>query len=113
MGGFFFLVDDRLTTMCTDWILEENIKPLLETVAGFAGTKLDKWDWDAITLGLKSTHHEDDQWFDYQFKGDHSVNIRLAREPGTSVLFVEVESNPQIESQCAVALSIMGEYRLQ
>jgi len=99
--------------MYAAWILEENIKPLLETVARIAGAQLDNWDWDATTVGLKNTDHERGQWFDYQFQGNHSVKIRLAREHGTSVLFVELESNAQIESQCAVALTIMADYRLQ
>ena len=99
--------------MYAGWVLEENIKPLLETVTGFAGAKLDDWDWDAITLGLKSTNHEHGQWFDYQFQGNESVKIRLAQERGTEVLFVEVESIPRIESQCGVALSIMQNYRLK
>ena len=99
--------------MCANWILQENIKPLLGTISRFVGAELNNWDWDAITLGLKNTDHEHGQWFDYQFQARDSVKVRLALERGTELLFVELESNPRIELQCEVALSIMQDYRLK
>jgi hypothetical protein len=98
--------------MTTGWIDETNLKPFLETVAQFAGYELNNWDWDAINYGVKSSDHERGRWFIYEIEGVQSVTIRLAIDPGTAVLFVEIDSEPPVESKADVAIVIMQSYRL-
>lgn len=75
-----------------DWIIDDNLEPWLAVVAGFVGAQLDADDIAAVDWGLGGTDVERDAWFEYAFAGLETLNVRLARDPGSSVLFVEARA---------------------
>jgi len=98
--------------MFSDWILEDNLKPFVETLSGFVGYRFDDRDWDAIRFNLKDTDVEAERWYDYELAGERTAKLRLARDPGSIVLFVRVQADEDLERRAAVATEIMGSYWL-
>jgi hypothetical protein len=96
-----------------NWILDENLGPMLEFVSGLAGYEFGDVDLDAVTLGARETDVEKHEWFSYPLVGRHSLAFEVARDPGSSVVFVRVASDEdQIEPQIEAAVSLMQTYRL-
>ena len=87
-----------------DWIFEENLVPWLETVARIARYELHPDEPQAVVHGLKDTDSERGHWFEYEF---HGIRLKLARDPGTSVLSFELHLPaafvPRIETVAEVA----------
>ena len=98
--------------MSSGWIIANNLKPFCETVATFGGYGFDDSDWDAIATGVKRTDYEQGNWFEYEMQGDSPVTLKIARDPGTSVLFVAVEADAAIQARMTVAIEIMQTYHL-
>ena len=98
--------------MPSDWIIEDNLKPLLETLATFAGYSLDAWDWDAVQLGIKGTDVERGDWYEYELSGNRPVRIRIAKDVGSSVIFIDVNVDGELDAKVAAAMEIMQTYHL-
>lgn len=89
-----------------DWIFEENLVPWLEMTARIAKYELHPAEPQAFVHGLKDTDSEHGRWFEYEF---HAVRLNVARDPGTSLLSVELNLPaalvPRIETVTEVAQS--------
>lgn len=44
-----------------NWIYEENLKPLLETLSCFVGYSFDESDWVAVSTGIINTNDEEEK----------------------------------------------------
>ena len=98
--------------MLESWILKRNLKPFIETVSGFVGYGFDTWDWDAIRCGVKGTDIEADRWYAYELLGERLIKLLLASDPGSSVVFVRVDADKDLEDYAEVAVNIIGTYEL-
>lgn len=94
------------------WIIEYNLKPFVETLSGFVGYRFDDWDRDAIRFGIKDTDVEADRWYEYGPIGERPVKLRIARDPGSIVVFVQVEADKDLEEKATIAAAIMCDYWL-
>ncbi len=94
------------------WILEENLKPLLETLSGFIHYRFDDWDWTAIRFGIINTDAGKNQWYEYPLIGEQTVLVKIAMDPGSSVVHVEMQSEPGVEEKAEVAMEIFQTYRV-
>jgi hypothetical protein len=61
------------------WILTDNLRPFVETVAFLLGYRFDESDWSAFEAGLPSTDSERGPWFEYPLAG---ASVEVALEPG-------------------------------
>ncbi|MEQ9319867.1 MAG: hypothetical protein RIF41_11960 [Polyangiaceae bacterium] len=66
----------------------------LALVAGFIGATFDEDDLGAIDAGIRDTNVEDDRWFDYAFGASPALDIKVALDPGSSVVFVHAALPP-------------------
>jgi hypothetical protein len=96
--------------MVANWILEENLKPLLETVSEFVDYKFDEWDWAAVSTSIINTNDETDEWYEYQLIGEQTVHIKIANDPGSGVVHVQMQSASDIEGKIGVAIGIFQKY---
>lgn len=92
------------------WIIEDNLKPFVETLSGFVGYSFDEWDWDAIYYGVRDTNEEVDRWYQYELIGDRKMKLWLARADGSFPIFVRVEADKDLEEKAAIAAGIMQSY---
>lgn len=98
-----------------NWIIDDNLEPWLVVVAGFVGAHFDANDRAAIEGGVDGTDVERDAWFEYAFSGTATLNVRLARDPGSSVVFVEArpaEPDDALSTRIATATGISQAWRL-
>src|SRR5262245_42665133 len=98
--------------MIKDWICEENLNPFLEIIAGHAGYGFGPDDWTAIRFGIQDTDEERGRWYEYEFPASQPMRLRLARDPGSSVLFVCTESDAETERTIQEVFRIAQRYRL-
>jgi hypothetical protein len=87
--------------MFSGWIIDQNLKPFLETLSGFVQYDLNDSDWDAVSFGIRETDSERDVWFDYRLIGNTTIKLRLAHDVGTSVIFVNVQTGANIGTKVA------------
>gem|GEM_PF-2857237 len=95
-----------------NWILENNLKPLMEMLSHWAKYTFEPDDWDAIHYGIQESNRETNKWFDYILSGVEPVSIRLAADPGSSVVHVRIECSPSLAAKAGVALELMQNYKL-
>ncbi len=98
-----------------DGIIDNNLEPWLAVVASFVGAQLDADDRAAIEHGMSDTNVERKAWFEYAFSGTETLNVRLARDPGSSVVFVEAHPavpNAVLNVRVATATEIFQAWRL-
>ena len=98
--------------MVANWIPEENLKPLLETVSEFVGYKFYEWDWAAVSTGVINTNDEADEWYEYQLIGEQTVNVKIADDPGSGVVHVQMQSASAVEGKIEVAIGIFQQYNV-
>lgn len=99
--------------MIANWICEENLKPLLEVVSTFIGYSFDDSDWTAISEGIKNTNVEQDRWYDYALIADQTVKVKIAEDVDAGLIFVQLESEKDIEAKAEVAIGIFQEYTVK
>ena len=98
--------------MISSWIYEENLKPLLETVSLFVDYNFDGRDWLAINNGIRETDEEKDRWYEYQLIGKRRIEVKIANDPGSSVVMIQLQSEPDIEEKIQIAAFIFQNYRV-
>jgi hypothetical protein len=98
--------------MFSGWIIDQNLKPFLEILSAFVQYDFDNSDWDAVSLGIQETDSERGVWLDYPLSGDTTIKLRLARDVGTSVIFVRVETGADMWPKVATAIEILQSYRV-
>jgi hypothetical protein len=96
--------------MVTDWIFDENLRPFLTALGWIVGYQFDNDDWEAISLGVRDSDGETGRWYEYEFHGQHSSKLVLARDPGTSVLQVRASVPAELEPQIRLAVFIFQRY---
>ncbi|MDZ7964112.1 MAG: hypothetical protein RM368_03910 [Nostoc sp. DedSLP03] len=96
--------------MAPNWIFDSNLKPLIEILAMFCGCKIEQDDLDTIYSEVKKTDYEKDVWFKYEYS--EGLELKVAQDLGSSVIFVDVLANEGLEAKVAVAIEILQIYRL-
>lgn len=95
------------------WVLEENLLPFLTTIGWIVGYTFDQDDWTAISNGIGETDQEADRWYEYEMAGRRRLKLAIARDPGSSVVFVRVQTEAVLESQVNLAIEIFARFRLR
>ena len=98
--------------MVGHWIWAENLEPFVRLVSILCGYDFDDRDWAAISYGIRETDHDSRIWFDYVLEGNVTVFVSVAVDVGTSVTFVNVEANPDLEEKAEVLMIAASEYVL-
>ena len=73
----------------------------------------EKVDWKAIQFGISGTFHEGDKWFDYILPGEPDIEIRLAKEEGTALIFFDLAIPEPLESKFDFMIDILQEFSLE
>jgi hypothetical protein len=87
--------------MLGTWVLDQNLRPFLQTAAALAGYELEEDDWTAIEYGLFKIKIADDQHtrrVDYPLSGKRPLTVKLEKELGTSVVSIELTSDASLEA---------------
>jgi hypothetical protein len=98
--------------MITDWVCEQNLKPFVEILSMYAGYDFDDGDWTAVEFGITDTDVERDAWFECELSGENTIQVALALDPGSSVLFFRAESNKETESKIDAIVPVLQSYDL-
>lgn len=101
-------------SLCMDasWIYDDNLEPFVEILVCFCGYKLDGGDWDTIYFGSKKTDSEQDIRFEYEYTEGLQVKFRATQDIGSSVIFVIVQADEEVEAKVAVPIEILPSYSL-
>jgi hypothetical protein len=94
-------------------ILEENLRAMCEHASFLVGYEFDDLDWDAVTVGLRGTDVEAQRWFEYPLCGRQQVTLRVALDPGSSVVFVGTDAEDDLRARLESATDLMAEYELR
>lgn len=96
------------------WIIDTNLRPLCESVAGFVGYTFGDLDWQAVEHALLSTDVERSAWYDYPLLGRSQVTLSVAADPGSSVVFVRFAGVPddRTKAQIEAALDIFATWEV-
>ncbi len=82
------------------WVWNENVRPFLALLAGYAGYDFNGTDWQSVELALEATDDEHpDRWYGYPLVGaNHHREVRLAQAVGGTEVSVRVAgtSNPEL-----------------
>ena len=92
--------------MPSHWFFEENLRPVSEILASYARYEFTPGDWDAIESGVKNTDFGRGEWYDYPFLGRDTVQARFARDPGTSVVWIDWSAPPELSTRIETLLGI-------
>lgn len=95
------------------WVYDDNLLPFLTTLGWIVSYAFDHDDWTAISSGIQETDQEADRWYRYEFAGSSRVEFSLARDPGSSVIFVRAVMPPDQEAQLELAIKIFARFRLK
>ncbi|MFC8782011.1 hypothetical protein ACFW20_08340 [Streptomyces nigra] len=71
-------------------------------------------DWLAVKTALPGTDVDQDTWYDYPLHGPVPVTLRLAADPGSSVVSVNVTdlTDDRTQAQIEAALFIFATWHL-
>ncbi|KJH70683.1 hypothetical protein [Aliterella atlantica] len=94
--------------MLINWIYEENLKLLLETLSCLVDYSFDESDWVAFNIGIVNTNVEKDEWYEYQLIGKQTIEVKIAADPGSCVIHVQLQSKPDVEEKAEVAITIFS-----
>ena len=95
------------------WIYEENVRAFCEAAAHVVGYRFDNADWDAVAHGLSTTDGEAERWLDYALKGDKTVTISVARDPGSAVVLVRASGDAATAQALDPVVMLLQSYVLR
>jgi len=95
------------------WISEDNLEAFLTVIGWLAGCDFDPPDWDAISMGMLRSDYEANSWYDYEFFGKSKACLRLAKDPGTCVVFVEITLPVELVTRVKLSIDIFAHFHLQ
>ena len=98
--------------MVSDWIFDHNLKAFVDILSELAGCSFDGGDWDAIESGLADTNARTDRWYEHPLTGESMVDLALAVEPGSSVVRVRIQADPDVETKAEMAVWIAQSYNI-
>lgn len=99
--------------MIASWIFEDNAKPFLTALGWIVGYDVDDQDWTAVYFGTRDTDIEQARWFEYTLHGSSPALVRLARDPGSSVIHIEVHGVEPHEPEIEIAIEIFARYHIR
>ncbi len=99
--------------MLTNWVFDENLRPFLASLGWFVGYDFDPDDWTAVGVGIEATDQEKGSWFDYVFVGRHRACMKLARDPGTSVVHIQIDVADAVVPKVEASMAIFQTYRVR
>jgi hypothetical protein len=94
------------------WFYEENLRPVSEILASYARYEFDPSDWDAIEAGVRSTDSERGNLYDYTFFGRDTVKASFARDPGSSVVWIDWSAPPELDTRIQALVDIAAHWIL-
>ncbi|MEU1618916.1 hypothetical protein ABZ479_16670 [Streptomyces sp. NPDC005722] len=106
--------EDRVFT--GHWVFEANLRPLCEAVSFFTGYAFDDGDWQAVEGALPATDAEHrDGWYAYPLSGRVPLTLLVARDPGSSVVFVRFAGRPGTgeEARIEAALHVFSTWTVR
>jgi len=86
---------------------------MFEFASSLVGYEFDTLDWDAVAIGLRDTDVERQQWFEYPLSGRQSLALKVALDPGSSVVFVEAEADGALAARLDAAAELMATFWLR
>lgn len=97
------------------WIWEDNLVPLLEVLAVYSGSELVDGEVDANGIEIAKSDGEVEPivWGEWKFTGPQPIEVRFAKDHGTSVLHVEFVSPDCLAREFQAILGLMNTYRLR
>ena len=98
---------------CKTGSFGENLRPFFRFAAEQVDYDFDDLDWGAVVEGLQATDLEADAWFEYPLAGSRPLEVAVAKDVGSTVVFVRAHGNTAIESKLASAISLMQTYSLR
>lgn len=88
------------------WVLEENLRVFLESVAGWANYLFDESDWDAIAAQLDKREPDGSKSAEYEFGSELSLRF-TAEGSGDGVVGFEIEAPRDIELRIEGAADVL------
>jgi hypothetical protein len=91
----------------------KNLRPLLEFASSRVGYAFDELDWDAVSVGAGQTDIEADAWFEYRITGHDAVQVAVADNPGSGVVFVRMAAAGATLTALEAAVMLMQDFVLR
>ena len=95
-----------------NWIDEENLLAFLNILAHIVSYDFVTQDWKAIQFGLSGTNSERDVWFEYILPGKLDLELKLAKEEGTSVIMYSFDLPEGLENIYEFLVYIIQDFKL-
>jgi Cysteine-rich CPCC len=95
------------------WISETNLEPFLTTVSWIVKYKFDDRDWEVMSKGVLQTDAEADKWYSYEFSGEQTAKMRIARDVGSSVIWVDVDLAEEHQRTYSIITDIFSVFLLE
>jgi hypothetical protein len=92
------------------WIFAKNLRAFMELLSFEVGYSFDESDVTAVRHGVAGTDIEQDLWFEYPLVGRVTAEVRIAADPGSSVVHVEIHQPPEVAAFAAVLGRVMDHY---
>lgn len=101
------------TSTVTGWLWAENLMPMYESLAALVGYSFDKYDRDAINVGIEEVDDRpDDRWFDYPLVGTTTLNVETAAlARGSRQVRVHHDGGAVLDGRIDTLLTLLHEYR--
>lgn len=97
-----------------NWIWRDNLEPLISEFERISGDELD--------VGVRKVFMDDiaesdsdsvpPRWAEQTFDGTRLITARLAADPGTQVIQVQVEAEEPVLTELRIILGLMNSYHL-
>lgn len=97
-----------------DWIIRENVQPFMIAYGRLLGAVPDLDELEVIRLGVLRADAEADRWYEHSFWGvaDDRARIRLAPDPGSSVMHVRATVPPEFVTRMQDLISVFQSWVL-
>ena len=96
------------------WVFEPNLVWTLFLISHVIKYDIDSDDLNAIKYGLTSTSKEQDLWWNYQFIGNETIDLRFARdEENTDIIFIELSFDKKLSAQIDLCIFVVQDFYLQ
>ena len=83
------------------WIWSDNLRSFFEILGRLCGYTFDDADWAAVEAGVRDTDGERDSRYSYPLGERTSWVVRIAQDPGTDVVLVQLDCADATDEQSA------------